>query len=244
MPPIGQPILNFRPFRFLSQLLLIVLVSLPGVSLSASSYFIEPYVGVDLGLRRMAWKKGYGENIYKHGAFQSNIYAGLRVNPYWGIELGYEKIFSKKRDVYFASTQSVTILNIPLDGPQSVRSSVKLKGWHISMVGFCPLSCWKDFELLGTVGVTKLETKQQAFLFDPIRDDVLLRNFVKNKVVPRISVGFQYKLVDNFTFRAILVGIEKISPFDLGPPLENPSSDLRTKIKYNVYHSLGIVFTF
>lgn len=210
---------------------------------------IDPYLGIDMGLRRMAWKKDYGDNVYKHVAYQPNIYTGLKFNQFFGIEVGYEEILFKKRDTAFTEGTSI-ILGVDFAPPIAIRSSVKLKGWHFNIVGTYPLEwCeYKCIELLGTMGIASLKTTQQTtFLLDEtgILPSPDVFTFSKRKIVPRVSAGFQYKITDHCGLRFILIGIENTSLLgDLGLPQEAPESARRTKMKHNTYHSIGFLLHF
>lgn len=63
----------------LHRIFLLMMIFLVSSSSTASFSPGKPYVGLDLGLRRMAWKKDYGDNVYKPTAYQPNVYAGLKI---------------------------------------------------------------------------------------------------------------------------------------------------------------------
>lgn len=246
---IGQPKLIFSVSRILSGLLFAVLTAWSCISWSAIPFSLEPYLGVDMGLRHMTWKKGYGDNVYKHTACQPNLYLGVKLNSYFGLEVGYEKIIFKKHHTVNQLNQPTLVLNTLFDPPLvALQSSVKLQGWHFNIVGLYPLEFLDCVELLGTLGVASLKTTQQvtflaesAGFFNPPP----VATFSKSKVVPRASLGFQYKMTDCVSFRFILLGVENTSLFDnLGAPLESPNSALRSKMKHNTYHSVGVVLTY
>lgn len=211
--------------------------------------WLKPYLGFDAGLRQMTWDNDYGNNVFERHPWQANAYGGLRLNRFLGVEIGYESITHKKHNDSVGSLGTeAKILGAVLDGPVSIRSTVKLSGWHLNLVGFYPLEFWNCFELMGSVGIASLKTSQQFFVLADgdaggrVFNPPLARTFSQSKVVPRATIGFQYKLTDNLGLRVILLGIENTSSFKFMKPAEGGNA--LVKMKHNTYHSAGVIFKF
>ena len=51
---------------------------------------LQGYVGFDEQYRYLKMKSGYGDKIFEPHFNQLNVYGGVRVGEYFGVEVGYE----------------------------------------------------------------------------------------------------------------------------------------------------------
>ena len=190
---------------------------------------LTPYVGADAQIRHMGFKKDFGGNALKKNYPQGNFFAGLKFNPYVGIEFGYEA--SKKKSRKVKHNNSDIVFGAPLEqvepGDLSVdntsHSSSKTDGWNANLVGFFPIICEDNsLQLIGSIGMAQLKIKSKNSLdkvlvtttFDPITDEptgtealaeINNRAFTKRKAVLRISSGIQNMITDCIGIRALVM---------------------------------------
>lgn len=193
------------------------------------TYNIDAYSGVDTKIRRMEFKKNFGNKVFKDPFYTSlNIFVGCKMNQYFGIEAGYEssdKKFSSKRGKNGSSLFGYNLIdNIQgLDNITNLfNSRSKISGFNINLMGFAPINDERNINLIGSVGLANLRSKTVFDLFEICEKNIVLddqdninvqtfshiRSIYKNRIVTvSINTGIQYLANQNFGIRA-LVGWE------------------------------------
>lgn len=126
---------------------------------------LDAYVGVDAQMRHMHFQKNFGGNILQHRYPQANVFAGFKVNEYVGIEAGYE--FSKKQHGTKTHPVGDVVFGEPIPPPDpslvsiahASRASSKINGFNLNLVGFLPILCEDNTQLIGSVGMASLKSR-------------------------------------------------------------------------------------
>ena len=122
---------------------------------------ITPYAGINVEGRHMNFSSGFGDNLFARNYPQIDIYTGVKLNEFWGVELGYETTFSQRKTTTL--TPGAINLGIPITADvvsAQFRNSSRISGAHLDLVGFW---CIPEYpiELFGTIGASYLAAKFQ-----------------------------------------------------------------------------------
>lgn len=145
--------------------------------------FFKPYVGADYQYTSVDYQDDptigiTGDSIADDTLHGVNMHVGARVHRYLGFEAGY------------LLTDNGTKKNVLGTG---INTKTRLYGYNIDAMGYFPLSGW--FELIGTVGISRLTQKFGATGFRAEKD---------TETKGRIGAGMQYWLTNNASIRAIV----------------------------------------
>lgn len=237
------------PTYFLSVFLLIA--ATPNLSWAVSpstrSSF-KTYMGLDYIQRDLKMVQGYGQGIFNKRLPQGNVYLGLQLNEYCGIEAGY--LFSQSSTRTALTINSSLLNGIPLDDNEwfITENKINLSGPHLSLVGYSQINA-SNFYLTGSVGLTVLKLKAELKPLmdynhptnDPNWTAAKTRHFNHQKVIAKLMGGVGYHLTESTAIR-ILVGYETTSSFKNLIPKE--PSLVRISLKNNLLTSLGFSFYF
>lgn len=187
---------------------------------------LEPhsYIGTHLKMTYMDFEHGYGNELFRKQSLGPNFYIGHRVNEFMGIEIGYEKFYTKPNNCSYqsalkgeceltkdsiptySSSSTPYSLGTPINEcllPFSCEGKGKIKGPYIGVVGYYSPRENSDLELIGSVGISCLKAHYERHLKVvggiPYSSS---RKFKGSKKVPRIMGGFQYRLSEHLKFRA------------------------------------------
>lgn len=206
---------------------------------------ITPYAGADAEWRHLDFKRGFGDNTFRHDYPQGNLYVGLKLNCYFGVEAGYEATERKTRTTTFFPG---TVVNgLPIGAPtisQQIASTGQITGHHASLLGFYPLCDAYKLTLLGSVGFARLQGKFLSATISRNGVPVMeFSNFIQRKGVLRVGGGLQHMIATDWGVRAMLkwentnrfknIGAEAIAA---GVP--------RLKLKNSLIYSLGVFYKF
>lgn len=174
---------------------------------------LVPYVGADAQWRHMEFKKGFGKDQTKSNYPQGNIYLGLKLNPYLGLEAGYERAKTQKRDTSALGSDvnfGAVLFPFALNTVNELNTKTKLRSFHANVVGFLPISEEYCLQLIGSIGVARVNintTRNITSLNNrTLSDDrvaALREVFSKKKWVPRIGIGLQHMLTCQLGVRAM-----------------------------------------
>lgn len=224
-----------------------LLFAVVSCSVHAIDDIAVPYVGFNAQMRRIHFKNNYGKDMFTKRMPQGEIYAGLKVNPYLGFELGYLRSEERHRTSSIGYPQA--IFGAPFSTPgeyQTARASSKIDGGSVNVVGFLTIN--EDFQLLGSLGFARLRVKLKYIPIDITGDpytnaEVLsfTRTFVKSKYVPQAKVGIQYMLTQALGLKA-LVGWDGTSRFNLLTNKQAAPARASLRDSYNL--GLGLAYYF
>lgn len=203
---------------------------------------LVPYVGADIQVRHMEFKKGFGDNITKNNYPQGNVYVGVKLNQYTGIEAGFERTKAQKKNTALLGSDNFlgTILFAPLPNDQTrIKTNTKMSAFYANLVGFLPVFCEEyRLQLIGSLGIAHSNLKMTLDL----PDDGVHRVFSKKKWVPKIGVGLQHMLNCQLGVRA-MVNWEGTKTSGI-KPLNAPQSELRASVKNSFNYGLGLFYNF
>jgi hypothetical protein len=213
----------------------------------ANESLIVPYVGLDTQLRRVDFKGGYGSNMFAKRVPQGEIYTGLKLNPYLGIELGY--LSSEERHHSSVVTEPDLIFGTPVGNPGDFEigmTNFKIDSGRVNVVSFLPIT--QDFQILGSLGLARLKVKLRYIpvefsgaVFNSEEVERFTRDFVAYRYVPQAKVGVQYMLNPAVGLKAS-VGWEGTSRFNLLINRQASAARVSLKDSYNV--GLGLTYYF
>lgn len=207
---------------------------------------LSPYVGVDFQSRSMGFKSGFGDNLFVKNYPQVNFYVGTMLTDFLGIELGYETTTHKTRN----STLGPGSVSLGVPIPAGItsagfKSSSKIMGPHLDLVGLWCIHPEYPVEVFGTLGASYLTAKfdrtGQSINGLPVPN--VKRTFESEKTVIRATGGLQYVIKERFTVRAT-IGWENTSRFTLfsKEPAAFPPPTI--KLKDSLFYGLGGNFSF
>ena len=222
------------------------------VSFSCSVYAIDdigvPYVGFNAQVREMDFRRGYGKHMFAKTVPQGELYAGLKINPYVGFELGYLRSEErhKSNTLKYPDHLLGTPVSLTPGDYERGNTSFKIEGGSVNVVGFLPIS--EDFQLLGTLGLARLRVKLRYIPLNFSGHDLTsqeiashTRDFTSSKYVPQAKVGIQYMMTQALGLKA-LVGWDGTSRFNL---LTNKqASPARASLKDSYTAGLGLAYYF
>jgi hypothetical protein len=214
-----------------------------GLSLPVVAWDLDPYAGVDAKWSRMGAKRGLGDTQIAKDYPQGNLFVGLKLNEWVGAELGYESTTKKNRTVITKSGGAFFGASTDIGFPFSSTTKTRISGFHANVVGFYPVLEEYRVSLFGSIGLAKLKFSSDLVYEDVpslgIRDH---RQFIKSKLVPRVTAGVQHMLVENFGVRA-MVSWEKTSTFR-NIFSKTSSSPLYVAPKNTTSFGLGVFYSF
>ncbi len=173
-----------------------------------------PYVGIDGKLDQIKLKKAAGANLIAKNYPQGNLFAGMQINEWLGFEVGFESTTRKNKTsvVQFRSD----FFGVPSvsAAPVHVKTKTKVDGFHVNVVGFYPIMQDCSLNVFGSLGLARLKLRTRAvhFFENDATGELFTRNFVKETLVPRVTVGVQSMLNECIGVRAMLTW-EKTSAF-------------------------------
>ena len=216
---------------------------------------LQPYGGIDYGIQNSQYKQKFGDNLLKKKLPKGNLFLGLKLNDYFGIEAGYETTIKNSKTTNLSDFKSffgTTIFDLnEIQSPDYQKTQVKQKisGMHLGLTIEYPLFIINNpshhsLSLVGYLGVknAKADIKINSSLFyeDDIQiDDPVTLNHNHKKTILRLACGLQFSINDNFGIR-LLGSWENTSK--LKPEYTYPKgTKLTAKLKDSFGYSIGFV---
>lgn len=183
-------------------LMLISLISSKILAATERDFF--PYIGADIQIRNTPFKQGFGDDLFKKKSMQGNFYLGLKVNKYFGFEVGHQIADKKNRDTV---TSAASRLDQVRRAGFKETGTRQIKGWNLNLVGFLPVSVQYKTGLIGMVGLSSLEVKLKDVLVLPVLgiDTNREMKFRQRKNVLRLGGGVQKMFSDSFGVRTTVI---------------------------------------
>jgi len=209
---------------------------------------LTPYVGADAQFRHMNFKSNYGDNLFEHHSPQGNVYAGIRVNDYLGLEAGYESSFRTSRTVVLgAGYISAGVPANPATTSAQFTSTLRINGPHLNILGVFPISEEYRLKFVALAGIASLKANLQRRLnYTTAAGGTTVLNqlttFENRKTVLRFGGGLEHMLTKHWGVRASLVWENTAR---LQVPSTNPASPRAlVQTKNTTIYSLGAFFKF
>lgn len=224
--------------------------ALAGFAATASAdwdncWCFQPYVGLDAQGRHVEFTKGFGDNLFKQDYPQGNVYAGVKLMDWLGLEAGYE--WTKRMHRTSSLGGGAVNLGNTVAGaisPVVYTSKAKFDGWHANLVGFLPIMEDCCTELFASVGVVHLRSFFERSLISVAgAPSTSIAHFRQSKTIARANLGVQAKIVDAFGIRASIgwENTSKIRPFATNT---DALATTQVKMKDSFIYGLGIFYTF
>lgn len=226
--------------------ILVICCISPVAATPLAGWKLSPYIGVDAQVRRMDFKGGYGNNLLRHHSPQGNAYAGLKLNEWLGLEVGFESTITRSR--LSTLTNGDLAAGTPIEAlmsPSVFRSKMKIKGPHVEVVGFYSFYEGSPCQLLASVGASFLKgtiERQTLSSFNIPRSTV--RTLSARKRILRLGAGLQYMLGKHLGAR-VTVGWENTSKMVIYSNDQRPCRFLpEIKPKNTAVGGLGLLWAF
>jgi len=240
-----------RKRSFLKFLQITSLVSfnfLLGTSQALDFSALKPYGGLEYVQRSLAFKEGYGKGDFNKRLPQANVFLGIQVNDYLGVEAGYLFSQAVTRTSFVAGPNQSLGEMLSLGQYGIFENKINLTGPQMSFVGRLPFGI-SGFFALGSVGISWLSLKatRKTLGHDALpifnQEEVMESkcNFSSKKVIPKAAFGLGYQFTDCIGVR-ILMGYEKTSRFKNIVPKEKDT--LKMTLKDNILCSIGLTVKF
>jgi hypothetical protein len=208
----------------LKTILSLILIS-GGCQALEGAYNIEGYAGIEPKIRRMEFKRHFGNKVFKDPFYTSlNAFVGCKLNEYFGLEAGYESSDTKvnssygNNGLYLFGSRLLDSVN-GLDRIDNFfNASSKISGSNINLMTSIPLNSAKSFQLIGSAGLAYMRSKTTCDFFEIGEKNIVLsddtnipvqrfshsRSRYKDRVFTlRFRSGFQYVTEHNFGVRAL-----------------------------------------
>ena len=209
---------------------------------------LTPYLGFDFGTQYCKFQSGYGDNLFEEVLPVGNIFAGIKLNKYFGIEGGYETTTNEKREsTLFAGDQNLGLSIQDLPGFISAKynSENKISGWHLGLTGEFPLSFIDDQNNLSIIWYLGIKNTKVRLIRNKLEVNGVYSRYTDNlninnkKNIARLSGGLQYLLNDHLKFRMLLnlENTSKIKPYAFNAS----NSIIQAKLKDVISYNMGIV---
>lgn len=209
---------------------------------------LSPYMGADAQIRRINFRNGYGKNLFQNNVPQGNLYFGVRLNEYFGVEAGYEstKGKSKLKSFSFVKGDISLGVKVPFDLSILYKTKIIIKGLHLDLVGFYPLYQGSNLEFIYYGGVAFFRGYgNRTILLVNEYPTHIVRVSENHRPILRMGSGLQYRLNDRISLRSTVTWINtsKISLETKDIPRDAPLKPV-VKLKDNINYSVGVLFAF
>ncbi len=203
-----------------------------------------PYIGADIQIRKMPFKKGFGDDLFKQESVQGNFYVGFKVNKNFGFEIGHQ--VADKKDSNTLTSTEPRLGRVESFGVGLKETGTRqIKGWNLNLVGFLPVSTEYKTSLIGMVGLSSLELRLKDVV---VRPGVFVNaqrevKFKQRKNVLRLGGGVQKMFSESFGIRATLVW-ENTSRFNNISQQNSLGETYTAKLKDSWTYGIGAFIMF
>ncbi|MBS0288970.1 MAG: hypothetical protein JSS07_02885 [Proteobacteria bacterium] len=162
--------------------------------------------GVDVGAYKQDFETSFGKDHFTDHYPYTNIYLGLKFNPYVGIEGGYEHIYRQDEKTFYPVLNGVTVPVLgffsPLNtDPVFYLSDMFSKSWHLNLVGYWPI-CPNKTDLMASIGIAWLKMYiDTVAISDPTVATEVVRFASDNKALARATIGIKQMITQHFGAR-------------------------------------------
>jgi hypothetical protein len=192
------------------------LICLSGIFFSTSLFAMSlydgwtfrPNVGLDVGVQKQAFETGFGEEHFREHYPQTNLYIGARIHEYFGVEVGYEHMYSlQKRQYYYGPNGQTTrvlgsnLLELNAVDGELYFSQAWQHGWHADLVGLWPVCKDRTF-ITVSAGVVRMQSHYEtAFIASALGGTQPVDIKSDERYIARIGIGLRQMITDHFGLR-------------------------------------------
>lgn len=206
-----------------------------------------PYIGANIGTKKLRFEPGYGDNLFEESLLLGNLFAGFKFNDYFGIEGGYENTIKNKRTSVLFMGDTNLGLKLLVNSAKYI-SKIQLYSKHLGIIGTYPINSLgtnNNISIICYIGIKKMTAKLS-------RDRIELNSqpsydFIKldqncNKNIVMFYFGTESYINKHFTIRIVLgwENTAKIRPFSINPSA-NGQSITTAKLKNALSYGVGII---
>jgi hypothetical protein len=224
----------------------------------ANEFLLKPYIAIGRSQRQVQMVSGFGQELFPARMSQNELMIGFKLNEYFGVEGGgsFSETVTKTTLIPGATTQFgiPDVANSGNDNPNDpndmivTQNSLRFRNINFNLVGYLPILIPRTTILLKAgIEVSKVTaiSRRLADNDGPLPTEAQnnrLFVFSSRTVVPKISAGIQYQLLDSLALQG-LFGYVFTSKFKNMAP-KNRQSIGRISFKNNTIASFGLVFQF
>lgn len=207
---------------------------------------IKPHVGFNVLQMQTKFKSGYGDNLFKKNLPAGEIYAGVAINDYFGVNVGYYSSSKKNRDATLVTGDVNLGYILPAGAsPAVTENNVKLSGAFIDLEGNLPINSY-NLSLFASIGIEHAKMKLQRNILsthgNPYPVNLKTTELSGKKTLFRLNTGINKNINTNIALRA-LIGWKNLS--QLKASGVTPSGlNVRSQPKNNINYGIGIQYTF
>lgn len=209
-------------------------------ALNCCQLCLNPYLGVDASVRYFNHDHTFGNNVFYRNYPEADIYLGLRFNEFFAIEGGYKATITQTKTTSVGSGQVVNVSVV--DPPEIHRGVSNFKAWFGQLVGFYPVCDSYCVYLFGSVGLSHMTLfAQDKVVQDRLTaffNDVNVRSFRTNKVIPNLGTGLQFQIDGRSSIR---LGVKWENTSQFSNVVADENVNARLSLKDSVIFSLGFI---
>ena len=219
------------------------------LTLTATAAFSKEfpfYFGADVQYCKMCFKQNYGDNLYSKKSLGLNPFVGINIkdSPF-SIEAGYQYCDSSRTSTLTANEYASGVQVPQMLEPITFRSSLKLKGPHVSLLLLTPRYDVYPVQFFGGIGIshTKATFERATMQFNSLVGKTN-RKMEASRSLRRLTLGANYFFTENFAIRATLalVNTEKLHAFASNGIQSHFIPEVRPQ--NSVYYGLGLRWGF
>jgi len=218
----------------------------PMSSAWAGTWEPRTYIGIEGHGRWVDLETGFGQPLFKRTLAQPGIFAGIHLNDYFGIELGYETTWgrSKQRKIDAGSFFPGAPTPLPAGTFLLYNTKEYVDSANLGLMVFVPVAC--NNLIFGSAGVsfTKIHASmtligdQDPTPLSPAAIFALSDSFRKEKFLPYVKVGIIHKISDCVGVR-LFVDWKNLERFKIESGIF-PGSLTQLKYKNSFGYGLGL----
>lgn len=190
----------------------------------------KPILGGDINTRSQDFEAGFGKDHFRRRYPDTNLYAGLIMNKYLGLEGGYEHMYLLYKNRFYTEGTLVLGTDRLFDaGDQNFNSYAYMSGWHLNLVGLWPVC--PNIAITASIGAAWLRMRFETVYVadgDPASRPTQWES--DNRAVTRVTLGVRQMITQHFGMRVqgAWENTSKLEasiplPVDIGNPLPSPS---------------------
>ena len=204
----------------------------------------EGYFGGLLNVSFNQWEPGLGNKSIPNRAMGGAFVGGFRINDWFAVELSYDYLQSRSKQVSANKNEQVLDRIIP-SHQETHKGKFNLKGWGAS-VGLFSDYLFDELQIFANIGIANLKPKVLHTHVSTVAIIGLPEAFInvketlnaKSKYIPKASIGFHYMIEEWVGLRGSVTWYNT-SRFGY---ITNTNSQNSAKLKDTFVGSFGILF--
>ena len=227
--------------RIISSIFLTSLLSTKIIALEAPAY-----VGFDVQNCHIHFDTNFGGNLLKRDMQGANPFFGVKLNEVFSVEFGYQHISSTKTTTLPAGSYAAgTYVHIVIS-PITLKSTATFKSTNVNLIASTRVFSFLPVQFFGGLGISHTTAifTRRTMQYDGVIGTVKRRMGISHSI-PCLTVGANYFLTKNFSFRGSLIGMRTKKLHAFANDGHDPAifwPEIRTR--NSICYSLGIRWNF